>query len=222
VRILLAAVLVAAVAPARPAIVSKPIPFSAVRRAQTAQYAERHYGLDTWRLQHPRVIVEHYTASTTMMSAWSLFAQDVPDSELHELPGTCAHFIVDRDGTIYQLVPLDVICRHTVGLNSTAFGIEHVGMSDAEILADPAQMRASLHLTAWLMQRYHIALGDVIGHAESLTSPYHHELDPAWRCQTHADWQPADMGVYRARLRALLRRYDIPAGPPVKRVSSGC
>ncbi len=59
-------------------------------------------------------------------------------------------------------------------------------------------MRASLHLTAWLMQRYHIPLGDVIGHAESLTSPYHHELDPAWRCQTHADWQPADMDVYRA------------------------
>ena len=139
------------------------------------------------------MIVEHYTESTTMLSAWSLFAQDVPDSELHELPGTCAHFIVDRDGTIYQLVPLDVICRHTVGLNATALGIEHVGMSDAEILADPAQMRASLHLTAWLMQRYHIAVGDVIGHAESLTSPYHHELDPAWRCQTHADWQPADM-----------------------------
>jgi N-acetylmuramoyl-L-alanine amidase len=206
----------------RPHIVWKPIPFPAKRLAETAAYALRHYGIDTWHLRHPHVIVEHYTASTTMMSAWSLFAQDVPDSELHELPGTCAHFIVDRDGTIYQLVPLDVICRHTVGLNSTAFGIEHVGMSDAEILADPAQMRASLHLTAWLMQRYHIALGDVIGHAESLTSPYHHELDPAWRCQTHSDWQPADMGVYRARLRALLRRYRITIGPPVNRVSSGC
>ena len=83
------------------------------------------------------MIVEHYTESTTMLSAWSLFAQDVPDSELHELPGTCAHFIVDRDGTIYQLVPLDVICRHTVGLNATALGIEHVGMSDAEILRIP-------------------------------------------------------------------------------------
>ena len=32
------------------------------------------------------------------------FAADVPDAELHELPGTCAHFVVDRDGTIYQLV----------------------------------------------------------------------------------------------------------------------
>jgi hypothetical protein len=207
---------------ARPHIVWKPIPFSAQRLAETAAYAKRHYGVDTWHIRGPHVIVEHYTESTTMQSAWSTFAQDVPDSELHELPGTCAHFIVDRDGTIYQLVPLDVICRHTVGLNLVALGIEHVGLSDAEILDDPAQMRASLHLTAWLMQRYHVPLGDVIGHAESLTSPYHHELYPSWRCQTHSDWQPADMAVYRSRLRALLRRYRIPVGPPVARVSSGC
>jgi len=207
---------------ARPHIVWKPIPLSAQRLAETAAYAKRHYGVDTWHIRGPHVIVEHYTASTTMTSAWSTFAQDVPDSELHELPGTCAHFIVDRDGTIYQLVPVEVICRHTVGLNLVALGIEHVGMSDAEILDDPAQMKASLHLTAWLMQRYRIPLGDVIGHAESLTSPWHHELYPSWRCQTHADWQPADMAVYRTRLRALLRRYHIPVGPPVPRVSSGC
>jgi N-acetylmuramoyl-L-alanine amidase len=206
----------------RPHIVWKPIPFGARRLAETAAYAQRHYGVDTSHIRGPHVIVEHYTVSTTMISAWSTFAQDVPDSELHELPGTCAHFIVDRDGTIYQLVPLDVICRHTVGLNLTALGIEHVGMSDAEVLDDPAQMRASLHLTAWLMGRYHIPLGDVIGHAESLTSPYHHELYGPWRCQTHSDWQPADMAVYRARLRALLHRYHIPIGKPVPRVSPGC
>ena len=28
-----------------------------------AAYAQRHYGLDTWRLVDPRVIVEHYTAN---------------------------------------------------------------------------------------------------------------------------------------------------------------
>lgn len=207
---------------ARPHITWKPIPFPAHRLAETAAYAKRHYGIDTWRLRRPHVIVEHYTESTTMESAWSLFAQDVPDSELHELPGTCAHFIVDSDGAIYQLVPLDVICRHTVGLNYTAFGIENVGMSDAGVLGDAAQMRASLHLTAWLMERYHIPLGDVIGHAESLTSPYHHELDPAWRCQTHADFPTAAMDVYRHRLRALLRRYRIPVGPAVRRVSQTC
>ena len=200
---LLATLLVAAVAPARPVIVSKPIPFSATRRAETAQYAERHYGLNTWRLVHPRVIVEHYTASTTFSSAWNTFASDTPDSELHQLPGTCAHFVIDRDGTIYQLVPLTTMCRHTVGLNWTAIGIEHVGTSDASILDNPRQMRASLQLTLWLMHRYDISLPNVIGHAESLTSPYHRERYAPWRCQTHSDWLHADMVTYRARLLAL-------------------
>ena len=72
-------------------------------------------------------------------------------------------------------------------------------------------MRASLRLTLWLMHRYGISLPNVIGHAESLTSPYHHERYAAWRCQTHGDWQHADMLVVsstparacgeRARLR---------------------
>ncbi|HEY6054694.1 MAG TPA: N-acetylmuramoyl-L-alanine amidase, partial [Gaiellaceae bacterium] len=119
-----AAVLAAAAALTVPApqIVQRPIPFPPARKAETAAYARRHYGLATWRLSHPRVIVEHYTASTTFSSAWNTFAADAPDPELHELPGTCAHFVVDRDGTIYQLVPLGVVCRHTVGLNWTAIG----------------------------------------------------------------------------------------------------
>ena len=182
----------------------RPIPFGAKRKAEMAQYAERHYGIDSYVL-HPKVIVEHYTATTTFSSAYDTFAADVPDPELHQLPGTCAHFIIDRDGTIYQLVPLTIMCRHTVGLNYVAIGIEHVGTSDSETLNDAAQMRSSLQLTAWLMQRYHIALKNVIGHNESLTSPFHKELYAPWRTQTHGDWQRSDMNVYRARLRAVLR-----------------
>jgi beta-N-acetylhexosaminidase len=201
--VLALAVALAFVVP-KPHIVWKPIPFGAKRKAETAQYAERHYGIDSYVL-HPRVIVEHYTATTTLSSAYNTFAADVPDTELHQLPGTCAHFIVDRDGTIYQLVPLTLMCRHTVGLNYVAIGIEHVGTSDSEILGDAAQMRASLALTAWLMQRYHIALKNVIGHNESLTSPFHKELYAPWRTQTHGDWQRSGMNLYRARLRAVLR-----------------
>ena len=103
-----------------------------------ARYAERHYGVDSYML-HPKVIVEHYTATTSFGSAYNTFAADVPDAELHQLPGTCAHFIIDRDGTIYQLVRLDIMCRHTVGLNYVAIGNEHVGTSDAQILGDAAQ-----------------------------------------------------------------------------------
>jgi N-acetylmuramoyl-L-alanine amidase len=95
-------------------------------------------------------------------------------------------------------------------------------MSDAEILHDARQLAASLRLTVWLMQRYGIALGNVIGHNESLTSPYHKELYAPWRCQTHADWKHADMQVYRAKLRALALRDRVPLGPAVRSVRTRC
>jgi beta-N-acetylhexosaminidase len=146
------------------------------------------------------VIVEHYTVSSTFSSAWNTFASNAPDVELHERPGVCSHFIVDKDGTIYQLVSLALICRHTVGLNDRAIGIEHVGSSDAEILGRPKQLRASLRLTRWLQSCYGVRTKDVIGHSESLSSPYHHERVKRLRTQTHGDWTHADMRRYRARL----------------------
>lgn len=219
--IALALVALALTAPAKPHIVWKPIPYGPTRRAEMATYAEKHYGIHSWVL-HPRAIVEHVTATESFSSVYDTFAADVPDSELHELPGTCAHFVIDRDGTIYQLVPLNVMCRHTVGLNWAAIGIEHVGLSDAEVMRDAAQMRSSLALTVWLMWRYRISLANVIGHNESLTSPLHKELYAPWRCQTHADWQHADMVVYRAKLAALARSYGLRVGPTFRPRPSGC
>jgi N-acetylmuramoyl-L-alanine amidase len=192
-----------AVAP-KPHIIWKPILYGPKRRAEMAAYAEKHYGIHSWRL-HPKVIVEHYTGSNSFSTAWNTFAADTPDPELGELPGTCAHFIVDRNGRIYQLVRTDIMCRHTVGLNYVAIGIEHVGTSDSEILHDRAQIRASLELTAWLVGRFDIGVRNVIGHSESLSSPYHKELYKPWAHQTHADWKHADMQIYRGKLRALLR-----------------
>jgi len=218
--VLVLAVALHLASPPRPHIVQKPIPFPAARKAETAAYSLRHYGSSGWRLAAPHVIVEHYTANDSFSATWNTFAADVPDPELNELPGTCAHFVVDTDGTIYQLVPLGVRCRHTVGLNWTAIGIEHVGTSDASILGNPRQLRASLALTVWLMSRYQIALGDVIGHNESLTSPYHHELYGPWRCQTHGDWTRADTDRYRALLAALARRDGVPLGRRVDRVAA--
>jgi N-acetylmuramoyl-L-alanine amidase len=200
----LALSLVALFAPPKPHIVWKPIPYGSHRKAEMAAYSKRHYGIDSWRLR-PKVIVEHYTGGESFSAAWSEFASNRPDPELGELPGTCAHFIVDKDGTIYELVRLSVMCRHTVGLNYVAIGIEHVGTSDQEILHDKAQIRASLALTAWLTSRFHIRIRNVIGHNESLSSPYHRERYKPWAHQTHPDWKHADMRIYRAKLRALLR-----------------
>ena len=205
-----------------PHIVAKSIPFGAKRRAEMADYAKRHYGMSTWRLEQPHVIVEHYTASTTFSSVYNTFSADVPDIELHELPGVCSHFVIDKDGTIYRLVPLTTMCRHTVGLNYTAIGIEHVGMSDQDILGNPRQLDASLRLTLWLMQRKEIQLRNVIGHNESLTSPWHKELYAPWKCQTHGDWNRTDMNLYRAKLRRLARLSGVVIGPPAIRVTPQC
>ena len=130
----------------------------------------------------PKVIVEHFTATSTYCSAWNTFAANSPDVEFGERPGVCAHFIVDRDGTIHQLVPLKWMCRHTVGLNHVAIGIEHVG--DVRRRRDgPAPPAAGLaaRSPAGSQSRY----GDP--HArrdrarESLSSPYHRERVAAMR-----------------------------------------
>jgi N-acetylmuramoyl-L-alanine amidase len=187
----------------KPAIVSHPIPYGARRRREMAAYSKRHYGHRTARLRDPHVIVEHYTANHSFSATFNTFANDVPDVELHELPGTCSHFVVDADGTIYQLVPLRLRCRHTVGLNQTAIGIEHVGTSDGAVLDRPKVLKASLALTRWLRCRYAIKVRDVIGHAESLSSPYHQEKVARLRTQTHGDMTRAAMRTYRRKLSKL-------------------
>lgn len=167
-----------------------------------AAYAQRHYGTGRYVLSDPQVIVEHVAVAPSAASVKATFSPDNPDPELHELPQVCSHFVIDRDGTIHQLVPLNVMCRHTVGLNYTAIGIEHAGFTDQDLLSNAAELNASIRLTTWLRCRYGIKLANVIGHNESLSSPLHHENVPALRTQTHGDMQRASMQVYRQRLAA--------------------
>jgi N-acetylmuramoyl-L-alanine amidase len=204
----------------KPPITWKRIPFGAKRRHQMAAYSRRHYGTATWRLSDPRVVVEHFTGGTSFSAAWNTFASDA--RHLGELPGTCAHFIIDTDGTIYQLVPLWIRCRHAMGMNWVSFGIEHVGTSDADVMGNTHEIASSYALTLWLVQRYHVQVRNVIGHSESLISPYHVEHVAKYRCQTHSDFSHARMRTYRTHLRKLAKRHHVPIGPPPAWVDSGC
>ena len=190
-------------APPAPPVKSWPIPYGQKRKREMAAYSERHYGERTWRLRHPKVIVEHMAQTGTAAAVYNTFAPDHPDPELHELPNVCSHFVVTDSGRTFRLVNLRTRCRHTVGLNWTAIGIEHVGYGDGDVLGDRRQLHASLRLTQWLRCRFGIRVRDVIGHAESLTSPYHHERVPSLRHQTHGDWRHASMREYRRKLRKL-------------------
>jgi hypothetical protein len=74
----------------------------------------------------PKVIVLHFTDSGpgSYPGVHALFNANTPNGG--ELPGVCAHYVVDQDGTIYQQVPLDLMCRHAIGVNDHAIGIEMI------------------------------------------------------------------------------------------------
>jgi N-acetylmuramoyl-L-alanine amidase len=204
----------------RPSVVADPIPFPDHRKTEMAAYSWRHYRQRTWRLTAPKVIVEHYTDGGTYAGARATMAHDTPN--LGELPGVCVQFVVDTDGTIYQTVSTRIRCRHTIGLNQTAIGIEHVGTSDASVMDNARQRRASLRLTLWLIDKYGIKVRNVIGHGESLMSPLRHERYPSWKCQTHTDFSHQTMSHYRRLLRRRATALGIPAGPPPRWVDLGC
>ncbi len=190
---------------AKPRIAKRWIPFGAARKHQMAAYSKRHYGTREWRLRRPRQIVEHVAVAPSVDAIFNTFASDRPDPELGERPNVCAHFAISRSGRIVQMVGLNKRCRHVVGLNHVAIGIEHAGYRDGDLLGNRRQMRASLRLTRWLRCRYRIGIKDVIGHNESLRSRFHRERVKHLRHQTHGDMRHSSMRKYRLRLRATGR-----------------
>jgi N-acetylmuramoyl-L-alanine amidase len=188
---------------AKPPIHKMLIPYPKKRKQEMAAYSKHHYGQYKWRLNNPQLIVEHYAAAGSISAIFNTFRTDQPDVEFHELPNVCSHFAVSASGAVYKFVPPTIRCRHVVGLNYTAIGIEHVGFSDQDILNRPAQLNGSLQFTQWLRCRFGIPVSNVIGHNESLSSPFYKELDPRFRGQTHQDWNRADMNIYRADLTKL-------------------
>lgn len=188
---------------AKPAIQKRLIPYPKKRKREMAAYSKRHYGQYKWALADPKLIVIHYAVAGSIGAIYNTFAPDRPDVEFHQLPGVCSHYAVGGGGGIAKFVPPSIRCRHVVGLNHVAIGIEHVGFSDGDILNRPSQLNASLQLTQWLRCRFGIPVEGVIGHNESLSSPYYKELDPRFKGQTHGDFNKASMDIYRGDLRKL-------------------
>jgi hypothetical protein len=191
----------------RPAIVRDYVPYGDVRKRQMAAYCRRHYGASraTWVLK-PRAVVLHYTAGGSYSSAHNYFASNTPN--LGELPGVCAHFIIDKDGRIYQQLPLGVRCRHTIGLNYVAVGIEFVQEGGSgptwatnQIFNRTKQIRAGLRLVRWLRFKYEIRMRNVLGHGTANASPLFIDRQ-GWR-NDHVDWGAAAVRRFKDRLRAM-------------------
>lgn len=150
-------------------ILQKPIIFDQTRIKLTQQYQTDHYNIHSQSIDiEPRIIVLHWTGTRTLARAFKEF--NSPVSARFDLPGklnSSAHYLVDRDGTIYQLMPNHWMARHVIGLNHYAIGIENVGgVHDKPDLTE-AQVQANIFLINYLKKEYP-SIQYVIGHMEYL------------------------------------------------------
>jgi beta-N-acetylhexosaminidase len=111
---------------------------------------------------------------------------DRPDIIKASALNVSAHFLVARDGTIYQLMPDNWMARHVIGLNYSTIGIENVGgKHNKEEDLTPAQVQANIDLVNYLKQKYP-SIEYLIGHHEYRameTTPLWLEKDAGYRTQ---------------------------------------
>ncbi|HEY1355749.1 MAG TPA: N-acetylmuramoyl-L-alanine amidase [Solirubrobacterales bacterium] len=187
-----------AAASTRPPMGNERLAYWTQRVADTRAWSRFMYG--TARFE-PRLIVEHFTGSTTRDAAIGYWNTG-PEA-------TWVHFIIDPQGHITQLAPLDVLAKQAFGVSPWAIGVEHVGTTDADVMHNGRMRRASYRLTCWLRQRLHIPLRGVIGHGEVTSNPRFTFTPAGWRWieetgyAFHTDFSHRTMVRYRDRLRAV-------------------
>ena len=131
-------------------IIDKPLPWSENRERLTREYAEKHYGLSQTEIT-PQAVVVHWTAGSTWESAYYTFYDDTRSDGTVNVS---SQFIVDRDGTIYSLMPENKLARHVIGYNWCAIGIENVGgVGNVEDLTE-SQLQANISLIKYLNEKY--------------------------------------------------------------------
>lgn len=149
-------------------IVNKPINYSEERIRLSLEYLKDHHGL-TQKTPTivPKMIVLHYTAGGTVESNFKYFNNTHLESARNTLKkqstlNVSSQYIIDRDGTIYQLMEPNIFARHTIGLNYCAIGVENIG-SKKQPLTEK-QVAANAQLVRYLTKKYKIEY--LIGHSE--------------------------------------------------------
>lgn len=173
-------------------IIEKPIIYDATRTRLSIDYLKRRHDLEQKTATiTPKMIVVHWTASRSLMGTYNAFNKSILPSDRKAIANASSlnvssHYLVDRDGTIYQLLPDTAFARHVIGLNYCAIGIENVGSNDYPLTK--AQLFANEKLIRYLCKQYPIQY--LIGHYEHTlfkntslwreTNPYYHsdKIDP--------------------------------------------
>ena len=150
-------------------IKEKPIIFNEFRNQLTLEYMEERYDVvQEIPTIDPKIIVLHWTVFPTLEESYEAFkSPTLPDyrPDIEDISGlnVSAHFLIDRDGTIYRLMPETTMARHVIGLNHSSIGVENVGGTDKNPLTE-AQLESNIWLVRYLTSKYDIEY--LIGHYE--------------------------------------------------------
>jgi N-acetylmuramoyl-L-alanine amidase len=165
--------------------IEKPLNYSAERTRLSLAYLKDRYGIErSVPIIDPQMIVLHFTNGGTAGSIYNYFNAATIESarsfnkNASDL-NVSSHYLVDRDGTVYRLMPDTLFARHIIGLNHCAIGIENIGSAE-QPLTDQ-QVKANIALVRDICSRYPIRY--LIGHSEYgvfRRSALWKERDPAY------------------------------------------
>lgn len=148
-----------------PSIIDTPILQNEYRTQLQREYSLRHYGEAITEII-PQAVVVHWTGASTVESTYNWFYNpNYSDGTLN----VASQFLVGRDGTIYRLAPENSLCRHAIGYNWCAIGIENVGGPDDSENLTEAQLAANIQLIRYLHQKYP-TIGFVFGHYQQVAA----------------------------------------------------
>lgn len=195
-------------------LVDRPINFDEERTTLTKEYLLQRYNLEQETPEIvPKMIVLHWTAIPTLQKSFEAFEKSTlpnwrPDINSVSGLNVSSQFLVDQDGTIYQLMPETTMARHVIGLNHCAIGIENVGGTEETPLTRK-QLKANIFLVDYLAAKYNIEY--VIGHYEYTLFEGHPlwlEVDDGYRTEK------TDPGVdFMKKVRKATKRFNFKPVP---------
>lgn len=138
------------------------------RLSLTENYAQEHYGLDSYVNDSVKMIVVHYTVIPNLKATLDYFKPDSIESGRKNIQkfswlNVGIHYVIDRNGDIYNLMPDSIMARHLIGFNHVGIGIENVANDSTQLTS--AQMDSNVNLIAYLKNR-HNSIEYLIGHQE--------------------------------------------------------
>jgi N-acetylmuramoyl-L-alanine amidase len=164
----------------------KPLPWSLVngvdpqskpeRRLLPLEYYEsadrernrRLYGRDTVML-FPTMVVLHFTVVDDAEMIIRAFSRPSVLAVGNQRPVTSlisVHYMVDKDGTVYQLAEEDRTTSGTYGVDHIALAIEIVAKDEKDLMSRPLQLLAAFSLTDRLLKKYDLPVWRVFSHQE--------------------------------------------------------